>query len=509
MALKYIFWLVPVILFILQANLIFNSNNQIRFEELIESVQAPYWFYHQQLIAGTHTNVGWYAVLTIIYEIFGFSLNTPKFFILGLYGLSVICQALLIRKFFSPVIGGIVLLTLGLSPTLLTFNTQNLHLGVGLMVLPILIWLLMVLDFKDKILAKVITAVVSLVSIWALLVYPPFMFYLPAVGLFYLKKLFVPTSIVIPAEAGIQKTESAWIPHQVRDDKVLCLAVAALSFLLPVIFFFNYFSNNHLLIYDPDTGTGMFRGGGQLSFSEDSFSQAWSGLINDFFIKSVSYHFEADKVEFSDLYPIFSLLFVVYGIWKIYRGEKKSRFYINLILLTLIFNMAIISITSDYGIPGMKRSTPILASIYALWIIVWYYSVIPAKVGIQSNISGSRIKSGMTYVLLSLLTMHHLIAYPINLAHIRDLSPFADTQWFVTSGSPQQSLDAMVEKLQKEDLVLDCRPYLTEYTSCDLQFIYSALASTCLWNDLDCKQIRAYDITEGRVVDLSLEYFQR
>ena len=215
---KYIYWFLPAILFFAQAVYVFNSFEQIRFEELIESVQAPFWFYHHQLIAGTHTNVGWYATLSLIYQIFGFSLNTPKYFLLVLYGISSLCQVLILRKFFSPVVGSIILLTLGLSPTLLTFNSQNLHLGVGLMVVPILIWLLIVLDFKKTILAKVITIVISLASIWALLVYPPFMFYLPAVGLFFFKK----------------------ISNLSLLSRLRYLIFAFFAFLMPVVFFFGY-----------------------------------------------------------------------------------------------------------------------------------------------------------------------------------------------------------------------------------------------------------------------------
>ena len=321
--------MVPIILFGLQANFIFNSQIQIRFEELIESVQAPYLFYHHQLIAGTHTNVGWYAALALIYEIFGFSLNTPKYFLLVIYGISTVCQVMILRKFFSPLAALIILSTLGLSPTLLTFNAQNLHLGVGLMVIPILIWFLMVLDFKKRVLGLFLTVLIFLLSSIVLLFYPPFIFYLPAVGLFWLKKLSNLSLLSI----------------------LRSLIIGVVAFFLPIIFFFNYFQNKELLIFDPGTGTGMFRGGGQLSFSEGTFIQAWSGLINDFFIKSVSYHFEAEIVEFSWIFPIISLGFVTYGIWIIYSKEKSTRLYINLILLTMIFNAAIISITSDYGIP--------------------------------------------------------------------------------------------------------------------------------------------------------------
>lgn len=454
------YWLIPVALFSLQANFIFNSNNQIRFEELIESVQAPYWFYHQQLIAGTHTNVGWYAALALIYEIFGFSLNTPKYFLLSLYGISVVCQALILRKFFSPGVASIILLTLGLSPTLLTFNSQNLHLGVGLMVIPVLILLLMALDFKKLTLAKVITAVVFLVSSIVLLFYPPFFVYLPAVGLFWLKKL--------REIGGMREIWVMW-------------GLGVVAFLLPIIFSFGYFQNRELLIFDASTGTGMFRGGGQISFSEETFSLAWSGLINDFFIKSVSYHFEAEAVEFSWGFPLITIITTIIFITIIYRREKGSRFFINLILLTIAFNAVIISITSDYGIPGMKRSTPILASLYGLWVIAWW-GLEGRKVRGVGGTWGSR-------VILGLLLVHHLIAYPINLISLKDLSPFADSQWFATMETPQQSLDEMVKRLQQEDVILDCRPYLLRYTSCDYQFIYSALKLSCLWNHLPCREV--------------------
>lgn len=467
---KNLYWFIPVILFVSQAVYTFNSFDQIRFEELIESVQAPLWFSQGTVIAGTHTNIGWYAFLVSIYEIFGFSLNTPKLALLGLSLISLISLTIITNKYFDFFPGVIILLTLDLSPTLLFFTSQNLHLGVGLQMMPIFILLLMQLDHLKKWKLLIFESFIFFLAMIILLFYPPFVFYIPAITLFWLLKA-----------------------RKKRLNMLHFMAVA-IFFLLPIIMGFFYIQNRELLIYDPETGTGMFRGGGRISFSADTFSQAWAGIINDFFIKPTSYHFEVSKVDFSDIFPLVTLGFVVLTTFQVYRREKGLKFLINLALVTMIFNLLIVSITSDYGIPGMKRSTPILASIYLFWVISWFYMV--------------KWKNKLGMIILSLFFFHHLISYPINLSHLSNKSPFAENMWFTTQASPQQSLDVMLERLKREDITLDCRPFLTAFERCDLEFIYSALKSSCKWNNLDCHEIKGNESATGEYRELSVDSFK-
>jgi len=457
--------------------------NQIRFEELIESVQAPLWFAQGEVIAGTHTNIGWYAFLLIIYKIFGFSLNTAKLALLGISFMSILSIAILVRRLFTPLPGILILLTLSLSPTLLFFTTQNLHLGVGLQMVPIFILLMVSLNFKKIWSSFLLEVFIFALMMVCLLFYPTFMFYIPSLSLFYLFRL---------------KKHFAW-KH---------ILVVTISFLMPLIVGFIYINNRQILLLDTQSGTGLFRGGGKISFSEETFSQAWGGLFRDLFIQAGSYHFEVYKVDFSDIYPIITVLFIFYFAWQIFVQVKQSRKYILLCLLVLGFSILVISITSDYGIPGMKRSTPILASIYFLWVLSWYYLT---RSGRPEFISGSihKIpKPVISMVILSLLTVHHLIVYPQNLVHISDPSPFAAANWFKQAGSPQQSLDNMVNLLQKKDLRLDCREVLTRFTSCDYDFIYSALILSCQRNHLNCRNILGYDGKTNQFIPLSVNLLQ-
>ena len=455
-----LYWLIPLVLFGMQVLMTFNSFNQIRFEELIESIQAPLWFTKGQVIAGTHTNIGWYAFLLLIYNLFGFTLNTAKFALLGISLVSLICQAIIVRRFFSTITGALILLTLGFSPTLLFFTSQNLHLGVGLQMVPVFILLLMLLNFRKKWVSLMLTILIFSLAMIALLFYAPFMFYIPAIAIFWLRK------------------------YRVYKVNAMYLAVALIAFLTPLIFGFLFVQNKEILIFDPQTGTGIFRGGGRLSLSYETFSQSLGGAINDFFIKAVSYHYEVRRVDFSDI-GFITFIIVITIITIIYRKEKSSRFYINLTLLIIGFNLLVIGATSDYAIPGMKRSTPILASVYIVWVICWYYLIKVKVKSLKLKIAG--------LLVLSLLTIHHLFVYPINLAHIKDISSFADKQWFAMEDNPQRSLDVMVKKLQKEDLILDCRPYLLRFTSCEYTFIQSALESACLFNHLKCHKIKTYE----------------
>lgn len=465
----YLYWLIPLLAFLPQLFITLNSFTQLRFEEFFEAVQAPFWLEHRQIINGLHVNVGWYGFLVAVYNIFGFSLHTGKIIYLIMAFFSNFALFYLLRRFFKGWVAALILFTLSLSPTYLYMNAVNLHWALTFHILIVILVLFYLLDFAQKKLSMVISGAIFVLMMWGWLSYQAFVFYLPSLILFYLWKL-----------------KKFYIKH---------LAVAAVAFLLPLLALFVYVENKHILIADAEVGGGLFRGGGKFEFSEPVFTQAWTDFISDFFVRGVSHHYEVNQAEFSLIFPIITLVFIIYAIWKIFNQIPQARKLILLAFLVICFDIFIFSTTSDLGLPGMKRLTPMLFAIYFLWALVWYYV---RKLGVPKVVAIG---------ILSLLTIHHLIVYPINYIHIKDPSPFKVADWF-EGDNPQQKLEEFVAIAKKESLALDCRPIVAQLGGCSYDFIYPAVAGSCQWNHLNCHDILGYDVKDNKFVPLSLDLWQ-
>ena len=107
--------------------------------------------------------------------------------------------------------------------------------------------------------------------------------------------------------------------------------------------------------------------------------------------------------------------------------------------------------------------------------------------------------------LLLLLPLHHLSVYSVNLTHIKDESPYKEKIWFNNDSSPDKTLEGYIEIVKKEDLKLHI-----VYPR-DLEFgyvynwIYSAVAGKCYWENLNCHKIFGFDINQGKFIELNTQ----
>lgn len=208
----------------------------------------------RQIISGLHVNVGWYGFLALVYKFFGFSLHTGKISYLVMAFFTNFALFYLLKKFFKIWIASLILLTITLSPTYLFMNALNLHWALTFHILVVILLLLYSLDFSKRGLSFVISGVI-----------------------FY------------------------WLKFQAH-----LRGVGLVAFLLPLIMLFLWVDNKQMLLFDPETGSGLFKGGGKFSFSADIFSQAWTNFLSDFFVRGVSHHYEVAQAEFSLIFPIAS-----------------------------------------------------------------------------------------------------------------------------------------------------------------------------------------------------------
>jgi len=457
---RWLFWTIPIFLFIAQLLYILNSQTQIRYEELAEGVRNPFWLEQRLIYDGTSSNVGWYGSLLIVYKLFGFSLFTAKYFRLFLYLAAVFCLAFTLKEHLGEKKASLPLLVIGLSPSWLFLNTLQTSYGTDLLYFPIALFL--------------ITSSISwvrplgwLLAMIAWMSYPTFILYLPVLLLLYLR--------------GSR-----------RIRKIREIIISLSCFFDPLLIGFLYLKNRDILFLDPKTGSGLFRGAGTLSF--DGIAANLAGLFKDLFVGGQSYHFELNQVEFSLVFPIISLILVLgFSLRSLRPASWRSG---NLILawVMLLLSIIIPSFTLDpSGAPGMRRYTPVLAAFYALFIYVWNYLMDPRFRGDDSGSRDDKWRK-VAAVILSLLAIHHLSVYPINLIHLKDPSLSKEPIFF--NDSPSKSLDNLVNIVRQQDLKLDCG-------GCRVSEVYAAVKGSCLWNHLNCKNILVLDPNTKQLIPLT------
>ncbi len=476
---SFLYWLVPIFILILQALYFNQALNHIRQEELTESVSNIFWFQKGNICSGLTTSVGWYAQLVPIYNLFGFSLATVKIYKLFLVAISLFCLAAILKNFLGEKKAWFPLLIIGLSPTFIYFSSLSIHYGTDLIYFPICLFLLLSIKFNLSLLDFVKQASLWVIAMIAWMSYPSFVYYLPVLFAVFAYKLY--------------KKQKKNLRFRL---KTIALNIA--FFLLPLISIFLYVKDKNFLIYDQRNGAGLFRGNGSLNFNLGNLIENLRTIVLDLFFYYSSYYFEIPKVEFSDIYPLISVV-LVFSI-SIYFAIKKKKFkpiifgLISYLILVLILS----SLTGSLG--GIRRATAVLACFYALFIFSWYFSFEIKK---KNKYIGIFLIGGLT-----LLFVHHTIAFSKNLEFLNLPSNYREGAWFYQTETPQKSLDAYMVAVQKSDLSLICVDEKQNYVKCSrfgYNLIYPAIAGSCLWNDLNCHEIKKYDFKKKELVPLSLD----
>ena len=184
---KQFFWAIPLLLCLLQAGQIYAAWDRLFYEEIAESIRNVYWLEQKEIYDGVSSNIGWYGLLLFVYKTFGFSLHIAKIARLALYTLAIFSMAWTLKQCLGPKKSILPLLTLGLSPTWLYFNTYQTTYGLDITYLALLSSLLYMLRTRNN--AKINTAIIfglGLTSSIAASTYPTFLLYLPFILLIIL-----------------------------------------------------------------------------------------------------------------------------------------------------------------------------------------------------------------------------------------------------------------------------------------------------------------------------------
>ncbi len=483
-----LYWAIPIILFLGQVMMTFNSMSFIRYEELAESARNPWWFQNQYVYDGVSSSVWWYATQVFIYKLFGYTLFTTKIFRLVLGLVSLFCLAILLRKFLGEKRAVLPLLAIGSSPTLLYFNTLMTSYGLDLQYLPILLLLLIGINPQRFLTSLFLSCFYWSLIMIAWLSYPVFVYYLPVLGILYLWRLISAN----PVDQKLQHSQTI----------TLNITFSIISFLLPLVTMFLYFKNAPILYWDQVKQSGVFRGAGSFMFDMETLVKSLHGLINDLTMFGNSYYFEVAQADFSQIYPLIALIIIlVLGIIPALKQQKYQKL-IFLILMVLLSNLLISSFTNDpSNRPGIRRYTPIIAMIYSLYCIGWFYYL--------KERSLQNWQKWLLVVSFLIIPLHHILSYPINLNSLRIPSLYSETQWFKIAETPAKSLDMMLKVVTEDELKLGCKdPIGAMFIPCRYNEVYAAVEGYCKWNNLDCNIVSGYDLTTQQQIPLSIDLWE-
>lgn len=478
-----------LLLWVVQIALTFQTRFLYRYEDVGINVLPVLWFIHREVFA-VSANFGWYAFLHLIYTLFGFSINTVQILRQIIQLFSLLSIGILLVRYLGHVKAVIPLLTIGLSPTLTYFVTSAAPYGIELQLLPIILLMVDSLNFKSR-LSFLLESILWFLMMFGLLTYATFNFFLPVVIILYYLKL----APLFKAKVGVKTA----FRH---------VLLSALAFLVPLMAGLVYYKHPQDLFYNPNTDLGgLFRSSSAFVVDGEVYMNSISGTFKDLFNHGVSYYYQLQNGEFSHFFPILPIIIVlIYSLHLLIEPRDKNQLSLKSVIIlcwvTILANLLIANFSVDLShLPGVRRATPILASFYVLFAIVWH------------KILHLRLNNKINYYflisILLLLPLHHLLVLPDNFRHLSDKSLFSNDRRFELAETPQSFLKSQLDILTKQDLYLDCPkgPAVENLASCPYQNIFATLELSCLYNKLSCHQIFGFEPLTGQSILLNFDLF--
>ena len=434
------------------------------------------WWLDQRLVYdGVYTNVGWYGTLLIIYKLFGFSIFTAKYVRLALQLAGLFAVASLLRRAMSPAAAIVPLVLIGLSPSLLYFDSVQTSYAMDLSYAAICLWLIVSINFAapgwrdfTKAFAGGLIAMVAMMS------YPAFAFYVPSLML---------VAIWLIKRSGAQT---------VSRSTVRLFAAEVVGVALPLVAAFVFVRNSQLLVFDPYTKAGLFRAGGQLGLDPGLFWRAVTTVLHDLFVQGHSYYYEVSKPEFAGWLALAGLAGMLGTIAYLLASRPASHGIITALVLLAI--SLIVPNLSIEGEPGLRRCTGVLAAYFALFTIAWRFYVTAPRRTLWMN-------AGL--VLCLLLPLDSALKVPSLVDDEGSKSVFRNNDWFVAPRGPADAMDHFVDLVDHGE-ALSCPMDADErLVPCRYQEIYPAVAGYRKWNGLPPIDIHARDWKTGHDIVLT------
>jgi len=298
-----------VFLFLVQAWQTHAFWHRLVLEDAAESLRAPYWFVAERTVYnGVACDLPYYVALSLAYKIFGFSVYMAKILRLGLHAFSLLALAELLRRWLGARQALVPLAAAGLSPTWLYLNTNQVQLGIDLQLMPILMLGALLLPLSGHP-ARCFLSMMAWAALFLIcaMIFPSSVFYGPVMAAFLLGR---------------------WLWQPARIGWGWLLGGALLGAVLPIAASLLALKDPQLLIYDPVTKAGLFRGGGGgFSLDPKAFAESAVVVLQDLFIEGTSYNFDLPYAEFSSWISRISFTLLMMGaiLWPLLNGRNSNR----------------------------------------------------------------------------------------------------------------------------------------------------------------------------------------
>ena len=477
---SFVYWLVPVVLSSILWWLSELSTHQIRYEELAESVRSVFWLDHRFVYDGVYSNIGWYGTLLLVYKIFGFSLFTAKWVRLAIHLTGLCAAAEILRRAMGWRAAIVPLVLVGLSPALLYFGTLQTSYGLDLPYAAIC--LLLVLSIRPGSMAVrdlALTFLCGVVAAVAATSYPTFLFYLPSlvlVAIWRIRRSPQPDAAV----------SGRWIGRHV--------AAAGAGLALPLAAMFLLVRTPGLLIYDPATHAGLFRGGGEIGFHPALLRESVLAVLGDLFVRGRSYYFEVSRPDFSGLLALCGLCSVAATSVYLFITRKADRTILAATALLLLVTLAVPSLSSA-GPPGLRRCTGLLAVYFILFALTWRFYLVTPLTNPGLRVAG--------IVLCLLLPLDSALKLPSLAADAASDSIYRNVDWFAIQPTPTEALNTLLSNLDRGQKLSCPMNFEGKIVPCRYQEVYSAMAGYREWNRRGDVDIQALDWKTGQEITLS------
>jgi hypothetical protein len=471
------YWALVAILFAAQAAYTFAGLDRLWYEETAEGIRNPFWLDHRLVYDGISSNVGWYGLVLLAYRTFGFSAYMAKYVRLALHVPFLIATAALLKRWIGLDRAWIPLVAVALSPTLLYFNSLGTSFGTDVQLGVIVLWAVMVTIDRRRAGRDGLGVwhfAIGFAAMYACLVFPSFLVYLPVLALLYLS-----------AAQGVH-----------RRDVYTAFGWMAAGFAAPLCAALVFLKNDAAFLWDPAAGgAGMFRGGGN-AFAMDVHAalDAMSRVARDLYVAGGTYYFTVPNVEFSGALGLVAVSGVLLGWCAAVMKSGPTR--TPLVLAAMLAVLSFVAPAFAGGLPGLRRSTGMMVGFYVIAACMWIVPAAPDPVG--------RWAFRIARFAAVLLVVHHIDAYPANYRYLAGLNGAVNDRWFSEFGSPSASVRQWAHDWVLNQRPLDCHRYPT----CRYSEIYPAVAGYLKWNGLGEPPVFAVDPGSSHILQLAPWYWE-
>jgi|CXWL01.1.fsa_nt_gi hypothetical protein len=455
----------------------------IRYEELAEAVRSPLWLAHGRLFDGVSSNLGWYGLLLLVYQVFGFELFTYRAVRLVLHAAALAVAGPLLRRFLGRAESGLLLVAVAASPTLLAFNRLGTSYGIDLQLLPFLTALAVAAwptdaaaDATPGDRRRLVAAVgLGLLAMSGAMAYPVVIFYLPALA-------------AVAVMGWRRAARRTWV----------LAASAVVAFALPLGAGLAALRAPGELVRHPADGAGIFRGGGTGFLHDASAIRSnLEVLRQDLLVAGDSYYFRQPVVELGG--PASDWLAVALGALAalgvalaagLALVTPATHLPAALTLVSALGSALLVSAGS--GPPGLRRATTLIAAIWLLAALgAWAAARRPAWV-----------RWTLTALLLC-LPLHHLVGLPRLLRAVAQ-RPVRAAEWFAVAPTARESLEHWRGQTA-DGAPLDCAERGTHEPTCRLSEVFAAVVASREWNAEVPVAVQARQPDTGDVVTLDFD----